>query len=119
MEDLFVRCTANPLISTRDLPYRANTVFNAGAADLGNEVVLLLRVESCSGRSHLTVARSSDGIGGWRVGDRALLHPEQGFAQESFGVEVLNVNEFDDEGEVFGRPDQVELDVIIKNGLLI
>ena len=38
---------------------------------------------------------------------------------ESFGVEVINVNEFDDEGEVFGRPDQVELDVIIKNGLLI
>jgi len=32
---------------------------------------------------------------------------------------VLNVNEFDDEGEVFGRPDQAELDVIIKNGLLI
>nr|VFJ70122.1 MAG: hypothetical protein BECKFW1821C_GA0114237_102120 [Candidatus Kentron sp. FW] len=39
---------------------------------------------------------------------------------ESFGVEVVNVNEFDDAGEVFfGRPDQVELDVIIKNGLLI
>jgi len=34
-------------------------------------------------------------------------------------VEVINVNEFDDEGEVFGRPDQIELDVIIKNGLLI
>jgi hypothetical protein len=29
------------------------------------------------------------------------------------------VNEYDDTGEVFGRPDQVELDVIIKNGLLI
>nr|VFJ52098.1 MAG: hypothetical protein BECKFW1821A_GA0114235_103418 [Candidatus Kentron sp. FW] len=39
---------------------------------------------------------------------------------ENFGVEVVNVNEFDDAGEVFfGRPDQVELDVIIKNGLLI
>ena len=35
------------------------------------------------------------------------------------GVEVLNVTEFDDAGEVFGRPDQVELDVIIQNGLLI
>lgn len=43
----------------------------------------------------------------------------QGILQESFGVEVLNVNEYDDEGLVFGRPDQVELDVIIKNGTLI
>jgi hypothetical protein len=39
--------------------------------------------------------------------------------EENFDVEVLNVNEYDDEGMVFGRPDQVELDVIIKNGLLI
>lgn len=34
-------------------------------------------------------------------------------------VEVVNVTEFDDEGMVFGRPDQVELDIIIKNGTLI
>ena len=35
------------------------------------------------------------------------------------GVEVINVNEFDDEGTVFGTPDQVEIDIIIKNGELI
>jgi len=39
--------------------------------------------------------------------------------EKSFGVEVVNVNEYDDEGIVFGRPEQIELDVIIKNGLLI
>jgi hypothetical protein len=39
--------------------------------------------------------------------------------EKSFQVKVINVNEYDDEGTVFGRPDQVELDVIIKNGLLI
>jgi hypothetical protein len=39
--------------------------------------------------------------------------------ERSFGVEVLNVTEYDDAGEVFGRPDQVELDLIIKNGDLI
>lgn len=39
--------------------------------------------------------------------------------EQSFGVEVINVNEYDDEGMVFGKPDQVELDVIVKNGLLI
>ena len=39
--------------------------------------------------------------------------------ERSFGVQVLNITEFDDTGEVFGRPDQIELDVIITNGLLI
>ncbi|MGH8556727.1 MAG: DUF3782 domain-containing protein, partial [Methylococcales bacterium] len=39
--------------------------------------------------------------------------------EKSFGVEVLNVTEYDDQGEVFGRPDQIELDVIMRNGTLI
>jgi hypothetical protein len=39
--------------------------------------------------------------------------------EKSFGVEVININDYDDEGLVFGRPDQVELDILIKNGLLI
>ncbi|BAP57551.1 hypothetical protein THII_3254 [Thioploca ingrica] len=42
-----------------------------------------------------------------------------GILEKSFGVQVLNINDYDDEGVVFGRPDQIELDVIIKNGLLI
>jgi len=42
-----------------------------------------------------------------------------GILEENFGVKVLNIREYDDTGEVFGRPDQVELDIIIKNGMLI
>ena len=42
-----------------------------------------------------------------------------GILEKSFGVQVLNINDYDDEGVVFGRPEQIELDVIIKNGLLI
>jgi hypothetical protein len=64
------------------------------------------------------------GIGA--LGARWGLHTEQSFRnalkgilEDSFGVEVLNVTEFDDAGEVFGRPDQVELDVIIQDGTLI
>ena len=34
-------------------------------------------------------------------------------------MQVINVQDYDDQGDVFGRPDQVELDVIIKNGLLL
>ncbi|MBN1873155.1 MAG: DUF3782 domain-containing protein [Anaerolineae bacterium] len=60
------------------------------------------------------------------LGARWGLHTEQSFRSalagilvDSFGVEVINVTEYDDTGEVFGRPDQVELDVIIQNGMLI
>ncbi len=42
-----------------------------------------------------------------------------GILEKSFDVQVINVNEYDHEGEVFGHPDQVELDIIVKNGLLI
>jgi hypothetical protein len=42
-----------------------------------------------------------------------------GILGKNFGVKVLNVVDYDEEGTVFGRPEQVELDVIIKNGLLL
>ncbi|WP_058555140.1 PD-(D/E)XK nuclease family protein [Thiohalocapsa sp. ML1] len=43
----------------------------------------------------------------------------KGILEKSFGVEVINVNEFDDEGTVFGVPDQIEIDIIVQNGELI
>ncbi|WP_295580012.1 DUF3782 domain-containing protein, partial [uncultured Lamprocystis sp.] len=42
-----------------------------------------------------------------------------GILETSFGVSVRNVCEFDDAGEVFGRPDQGEIDIIVKNGMLL
>jgi len=60
------------------------------------------------------------------LGARWGLHTEQSFRnalkgilEGFFDVKVFNVVEYDDAGEVFGRPDQVELDVIIKDGLLV
>jgi hypothetical protein len=60
------------------------------------------------------------------LGARWGIHSEKtfrnalaGILEESFGVQVLNVNEFDDEGVVFGRPEQIELDIIIKDGVLL
>jgi len=39
--------------------------------------------------------------------------------ENRFDVQVLNVTEYDHEGFVFRQPDQVELDIIIKNGEVI
>lgn len=51
--------------------------------------------------------------------EKAFRDALAGILEKNFGVQVVNVNDYDDEGVVFGRPDQVELDVIIKNGLLL
>ena len=60
------------------------------------------------------------------LGARWGLHSESAFRkglrailEDSFGVKVERYEDYDREGTVFGRPEQVELDVIIHNGTLI
>jgi len=43
----------------------------------------------------------------------------KGILEESFPVKVERYHERDEDGVVFGRPDQIELDLIIKNGEVI
>jgi len=65
---------------------------------------------------------SSIGAIGSRWGVRAeetFREALKGILGDSFGVTIEQVTLWDEQGQVFGRPDQVELDVIIKNGLLI
>jgi predicted GH43/DUF377 family glycosyl hydrolase len=73
---LFTRHPDNPLITVRQLPYRASSVFNPGAARVDGETVLLLRVEDLRGISHLQVARSRDGVSAWRFDATPLLAPQ-------------------------------------------
>ncbi len=60
------------------------------------------------------------------LGARWGLHSESSFRnglrailEDSFDVKVERYEDYDHEGTVFGRPEQVELDVIIHNGTLI
>jgi len=71
-----------------------------------------------------TRIRQEQGIGAlgarWGLASEASFRSAlKGILEKSFGVEVINVNEFDDEGTVFGVPDQVEIDIIVRNGDLI
>jgi len=71
---------------------------NAGAAVVGNETVLLCRVEDRRGISHLTVARSRDGISNWVVDDTPLMAPDSDRPEEAWGVEdprLTRVDELD------------------------
>ena len=85
--ELFRRHPANPILTARDWPYPAHTVFNAGACEVDGETVLLVRVEDRRGHSHLTVARSRDGVGDWRIDPKPSFAPDPNSAEEVWGVE--------------------------------
>lgn len=85
---LFQRHPRNPILTARDWPYPAHTVFNAGACQMGDETILLVRVEDRRGHSHLTVATSKDGVTNWRINAKPSFAPEPvSFPEELWGVE--------------------------------
>ncbi len=43
----------------------------------------------------------------------------KGILEENFPVKVERYKAFDEEGFVFGKPDQIELDLIIKDGIVV
>ncbi|MEA3639137.1 MAG: DUF3782 domain-containing protein [Lamprobacter sp.] len=45
--------------------------------------------------------------------EKAFRDALAGILEDNFGAEVINYNGYDDSGEVFGKPEQIELDVII------
>jgi beta-1,2-mannobiose phosphorylase / 1,2-beta-oligomannan phosphorylase len=85
--ELFQRHPANPILTAEDWPYPVNAVFNPAAVALDGKTVLLARVEDRRGISHLTVARSADGVEGWAVHPQPLLAPENGATAERWGFE--------------------------------
>jgi predicted GH43/DUF377 family glycosyl hydrolase len=96
--ELFTRHPDNPIITASHLPYSANSVFNPGATMRDGETILLMRVEDRSGLSHLTVARSPDGLAGWRIDATPTFvgmpetHPE-----EIWGIEDPRITFIEDE----------------------
>jgi predicted GH43/DUF377 family glycosyl hydrolase len=88
LKELFSRYQGNPIITAKDLPYPANTVFNPAATLFEGDTLLLLRVEDRRGHSHLTVARSKDGLTNWRFDSTPtfVADPDR-YPEEIWGVE--------------------------------
>jgi predicted GH43/DUF377 family glycosyl hydrolase len=86
---LLERHPDNPILTAADWPYRCNTVFNPGATLLPDGTTLLLcRVEDMRGHSHLTVARSKDGISNWEIDKEPTMPPDvKNFPEEIWGIE--------------------------------
>jgi predicted GH43/DUF377 family glycosyl hydrolase len=89
--ELFRRHPANPILTADDWPYPVNAVFNPAAAQLEDSTVVLVRVEDLTGISHLSVARSENGIDGWTVDPEPLLAAAGGIESEQWGFEDARV----------------------------
>jgi predicted GH43/DUF377 family glycosyl hydrolase len=85
--ELFTRHPDNPLLTAEDWPTPVNAVFNPAAAIVAGDTVLLARVEALTGISHLTVARSANGVDSWRIAAEPLLAPGEGIESEQWGFE--------------------------------
>lgn len=82
--ELFRRHKLNPILTAADWPYPVNSVFNPAATLLPDGTTLLLcRVEDLRGHSHLTAARSVNGIDDWQIDPQPTMlaepdkHPEE------------------------------------------
>ncbi len=98
--ELFQRHPDNPIITVGDLPYRANSIFNAAAAEVDGKILLLARVEDFRGISHLTVARSENGISDWQFDSSPTLKPEpEQYPEEIWGIEDPRITWIEDMGK--------------------
>ncbi len=96
-KEIFKRYLKNPIITSKDLPYRANSVFNAAAVKINNEILLLMRVEDRRGISHLTIARSDDGKTNWKIDPYPTLIPEPDtHPEEIWGIEDPRITYLED-----------------------
>ena len=88
-EVLFERHPANPILSAKDWPYACHTVFNPGATRLKDGTTLLLcRVEDRRGFSHLTAARSKNGVDGWVIDEQpTFVSDPMNYPEELWGIE--------------------------------
>ena len=89
--DLFHRSEHNPILKPTDWPYPANAVFNPAAVALNGHTLLLARVEDRRGFSHLTAARSEDGLANWQIDSVPLLTPDPNAHEERWGLEDARI----------------------------
>jgi predicted GH43/DUF377 family glycosyl hydrolase len=100
-DELFARSDKNPILTAKDWPYPIHTVFNPGATRLRDGTTLLLcRVEDRRGISHLSAARSANGIDGWTIDREPTFSPQPGtHPEELWGVEDPRITYLEELGK--------------------
>lgn len=98
--DLFTRHPSNPILTADMWPYPCHSVFNPGATRLEDgSTLLLVRVEDFRGFSHLTAARSKNGVDGWEIDPEPTFSPDPDSPGERWGLEDPRITYVPDLGE--------------------
>lgn len=100
-EVLFHRYEQNPILTADDWPYPVHTVFNPGATRLKDgSTLLLVRAEDRRGISHLSVARSKNGIDDWQIEpEPTFVADPDNYPEELWGIEDPRITYVDDLGK--------------------
>jgi len=84
---LFNRYEGNPILTPDVWPYPINSVFNPAAVKIDDRILLLNRVEELCGFSHLTCARSKDGLTNWDIDKEPTMKADPNTKEEKWGLE--------------------------------
>jgi predicted GH43/DUF377 family glycosyl hydrolase len=88
----------NPILTKEMVPFKVNSIFNAGAVKHGDKYLLVCRVEMPNGRSSFALAESKNGID-FKVNEKPMLSPEdhkECYEYVDWGVEDARVTKIGD-----------------------
>lgn len=87
LKELFVKCDSNPILTAADWPYPVDRVFNPAAVKDKQETKLLVRTVDRRGFSHLSLARSNDGVTKWKIDPKPTLEADPKYNEFKKGLE--------------------------------
>jgi predicted GH43/DUF377 family glycosyl hydrolase len=90
--------TDNPILTKENVPFKVNSIFNAGAIKVKNKYFLLCRTEMPNGRSGFTLAESLNGID-FKVAEQPCLTPDdhkEFYDYVEWGIEDPRITQIDD-----------------------
>lgn len=91
------RYQGNPILTKDDVPYKVETVHNAGVTKFNGKYIMLFRSHLDTGRSIIGLAESEDGFK-FKVGSEPFMVPskeEKFFEYEEYGVEDPRITQLE------------------------
>jgi len=93
-----MKYSKNPILIKENVPFKINSIFNAGAVKFNNKYLLMCRIEMPNGRSSLVKAISDDGYN-FTVDPTPTLTPEdhkEFYEYVEWGVEDSRITKIED-----------------------
>jgi len=92
-----IRHVNNPVITTKNVPFAVNSIFNPGAVKFNGEYILVCRAEMPNGRSSFVIARSNDGYS-FSLDESPILEPQNHEAHYEYvkwGIEDTRITKIE------------------------